>query len=607
MSKTEPKKPDPQTWSEADLPILTDVEDGAAAEGVEIPDFDFSAELDQMAHTLTPSEIPLEFPSELLLDDVVFDQNASAEATLDFDQLPSLDLDAGTSASRESADSEFEFELEPVAAVAAPAVEAGADMADDSPLPDMQIPELTLDDVLTGQPAIEADSAESMAASAAIPELTLEDIMDGAADVGTPAEPAPVADEPVGDEPLAESSAPSAAIPELTLEDAVVGMAPADMAEATAEPAPPETEVPVLQEALPEMAQADMAEATAEPAPPETEVPVLQEALPEMAQADMAEATAEPAPPETEVPVLQETLPEMAQADMAEATAEPAPPETEVPVLDEQLLDVSADDVVGPAVLADAASVSAGDESLMLDDALDTAAMPVDLSLEASQAAEVEAALSAAQNGLETAAGELPAEGEPFRTIPLDSLPHGVLGGGRGIPEDDEKEASVQDLIRAAEITLAQERLKQVMAQAREEASQPLPAPALTALNEPASPAAAGVGAEPARPVEIINVAGLASSPAPQAFNLPPVRKSYVTLVDEAMLIDSLYDKILPRMKVELSLWLQDALDHQSKQMLSGVMHQLKEDYEMLFSETLRESLRQAIAEMGREDRGDRY
>jgi hypothetical protein len=109
------------------------------------------------------------------------------------------------------------------------------------------------------------------------------------------------------------------------------------------------------------------------------------------------------------------------------------------------------------------------------------------------------------------------------------------------------------------------------------------------------------------RPVEIINVAGLASSPAPQSFNnLPPVRKSYVTLVDEAMLIDSLYDKILPRMKVELSLWLQDALDHQAKQMLSGVMHQLKEDYEMLFSETLRESLRQAIAEMGREDRGER-
>jgi len=88
---------------------------------------------------------------------------------------------------------------------------------------------------------------------------------------------------------------------------------------------------------------------------------------------------------------------------------------------------------------------------------------------------------------------------------------------------------------------------------------------------------------------------------------MPPLRKSYVTLVDENMLIDSLYHKILPRMKVELSLWLQDALDHQAKQMLSGVMHQLKEDYEMLFSETLRDSLRQAISEMGREDRGERF
>jgi hypothetical protein len=111
------------------------------------------------------------------------------------------------------------------------------------------------------------------------------------------------------------------------------------------------------------------------------------------------------------------------------------------------------------------------------------------------------------------------------------------------------------------------------------------------------------------RPVEILNVAGLvSSSPAPLAHeSAAAARKSYVTLVDEAMLIDSLYRKILPRMRVELSLWLQDALDSQAKVMLSGVMHQLKEDYEMLFSETLRESLRQAIAEMGRDDRGERF
>jgi hypothetical protein len=74
-------------------------------------------------------------------------------------------------------------------------------------------------------------------------------------------------------------------------------------------------------------------------------------------------------------------------------------------------------------------------------------------------------------------------------------------------------------------------------------------------------------------------------------------------VVDEQALIDSLTQKILPRMKVELSLWLQDALEMQARQMLSGVMHQLKEDYEMLFNETLRESLRQAITEIGRDER----
>jgi hypothetical protein len=209
--------------------------------------------------------------------------------------------------------------------------------------------------------------------------------------------------------------------------------------------------------------------------------------------------------------------------------------------------------------------------------------------------------------------------------------------------------ASVEDMIRAAEQTLAEELRKQALLRMNAElaasmataatvepaadraeeaemvaAAQPDPEPAAAIEPElPVVPAAAPATAplamsapepeaEPIpvplehRPVEIINVAGLASSSAPQP-QMPPLRKSYVTLVDENMLIDSLYHKILPRMKVELSLWLQDALDHQAKQMLSGVMHQLKEDYEMLFSETLRDSLRQAISEMGREDRGERF
>ncbi|MEO9382727.1 hypothetical protein [Chromobacterium phragmitis] len=69
--------------------------------------------------------------------------------------------------------------------------------------------------------------------------------------------------------------------------------------------------------------------------------------------------------------------------------------------------------------------------------------------------------------------------------------------------------------------------------------------------------------------------------------------------LDEQALFNSLYEQMLPRMKVELSLWLQDAIEVQAKQMLSGMMHQLKEDYEMLFGDALKESLRQALSDNG--------
>jgi hypothetical protein len=81
----------------------------------------------------------------------------------------------------------------------------------------------------------------------------------------------------------------------------------------------------------------------------------------------------------------------------------------------------------------------------------------------------------------------------------------------------------------------------------------------------------------------------------------PAARKEEtVAVVDERALVEAMYEKLLPRMKVELSLWLQDALELQAKNMLSGVMQQLKEDYDMLFGETLKESLRQAILALGR-------
>ncbi len=68
-----------------------------------------------------------------------------------------------------------------------------------------------------------------------------------------------------------------------------------------------------------------------------------------------------------------------------------------------------------------------------------------------------------------------------------------------------------------------------------------------------------------------------------------------VAVVDEAALLEAIYQRILPRMRVELSLWLQDAIENQTRHLLAGVMQQMREDYDMLFGETLRESIRQAI------------
>ncbi|OBU84420.1 hypothetical protein MY55_22265, partial [Chromobacterium subtsugae] len=97
--------------------------------------------------------------------------------------------------------------------------------------------------------------------------------------------------------------------------------------------------------------------------------------------------------------------------------------------------------------------------------------------------------------------------------------------------------------------------------------------------------------AEPS-PVAVVKIAAMAAAgSAGRGPAAPPF--------DEQALFNSLYEQMLPRMKVELSLWLQEAVEVQAKQMLSGMMHQLKEDYEMLFGDALKESLRQALGDVG--------
>ena len=478
--------------------------------------------------------------------------------------------------------------------------------------------------------------AEVAEAFQSVPELSLDDALPEAADA------VPLA----GIEPMpAEAAVAEAlqAVPELSLDDALPEAADA-VPLAGAEPMPAEAEVAEafqsvpelsLDDALPEAADA-VPLAGAEPMPAEA-VPTADEPLEPMPAAAMQRMAVQPDSVDAMPTLAAADLPQenVDHADLApaetavSAPAEPAPAETPTEAPADPALGHE-EDVAETVVAAEMPPPVDPDASAALASSLAETHDDADV-----LAAAVAAGTGSGAAGLTPAAGE--ADSTPFRSISLDSLPRGVLGGGMALAaaEAESQAPSVQDMIRAAEKTLAEERLKQALQQAREDSeaaasavdlapdaasAQPAaapteaePVPAATVAEEaavPQSPVPSPSGetlpvsaAEPHKPVEIINVAGLASSPAPQSYNLPPVRKSYVTLVDEAMLIDSLYDKILPRMKVELSLWLQDALDHQAKQMLSGVMHQLKEDYEMLFSETLRESLRQAIAEMNREDR----
>lgn len=127
-----------------------------------------------------------------------------------------------------------------------------------------------------------------------------------------------------------------------------------------------------------------------------------------------------------------------------------------------------------------------------------------------------------------------------------------------------------------------------------EELSEEAPVPALVPANSSHK-----------HTVEVLNVASVQSLQT-STVTPPPVPTPIhtVAVVDEKALVDIMYDKILPQMKQELSAWLQDALESQTRQMLTGVMEQLKEDYEMIFGEALRESVKKAVKSLSTHDKG---
>jgi len=721
---TESQQPDRQTWSEKDLPVLTEVADRpeAVLEGVDIPDFDFSDEMELMTQASSGSaDGGLDFPPELLLDDS--GAKVKSDVALDFDQLPSLDLSHEDAAPPEAG---FAFELEPLADNATPApaaqdalpvraqpaapeavggenpvtlaeeirvLDQGFDAVADMPIPTLrpaalapaeldlalpdtgavapaepQIPELTT----LADDEDPANAAAAVATQAEIPQLTALAEAENDVALGAGAEPlslasglAEIPELTVEAEqlPLPESAAAAGAaeaqaeIPQLTAlaeaeNDVLLGAGaePLSLASGLAEIPALTTEPPPLPESA---AAAGETEAEAEEiaAVPElaaelTNLPVIEDAVEAVAPVrDSVSAPLIDVAAESLAAEVPEMLPAAAASDQPPADAQPA---AEVSPLRTISLDSLPRGVLNGGVVLEAETDPVAPPSVeeMLRAAEQTLAQELRQQEQQSVNELVAAGVPAAAPGLQP---EVAAVVAPVVEAAVVASQTAEAAVAADIGAEQTAPASVEDMIRAAEQTLAEELRKQALLRMNAElaasmataatvepaadraeeaemvaAAQPDPEPAAAIEPElPVVPAAAPATAplamsapepeaEPIpvplehRPVEIINVAGLASSSAPQP-QMPPLRKSYVTLVDENMLIDSLYHKILPRMKVELSLWLQDALDHQAKQMLSGVMHQLKEDYEMLFSETLRDSLRQAISEMGREDRGERF
>ncbi|WP_217450831.1 hypothetical protein, partial [Vogesella oryzae] len=216
----------------------------------------------------------------------------------------------------------------------------------------------------------------------------------------------------------------------------------------------------------------------------------------------------------------------------------------------------------------------------------------------------------------------------PVQSISLDSLPTGVLGGGLGLASAAGAAAAVAQLGAAAEHLPGGDAwpLREQLRHGADERdveqdwARDLHAEAPRAVVEMALEPEAMVmrsrrhvvtdGSEsmtaPASEVELPFT--MAPAPEPVLDSNEEIRVESVTPplaagsvlggVDEGALIEALYARVLPRMKVELTLWMQDALEQQAKSLISGVMQQMKEDFDMMLAQSLKESLREALDEV---------
>ncbi|MCQ4142978.1 hypothetical protein [Vogesella sp. AC12] len=637
---TEPQAPVPD-WDS--LPVLTEIVETPLAPAAEmppqaevpvlvdfdIPDFDFSAEMAQLADALPDNE--LSFPPDLTLDEVLSageqspDVAISGDGALDAEaligRLPSLDLDVPLPDDMDLGEVLPGFAMPEVAADAAPV------MADET-APAALWSTGTADAVLAEAEAEAAPSPAEMPLEADVAETLAAEPLSGdevpLPVVGMPGDEemlaAGLAD--VGNAPLldtvdAELTAATAAAGLAAWLDQAAQVAPAD--------ASPQADVSVEMDATPwdapppdtglAAAETDMNAKAAESAPeltmvseapPATE---LDEVLPGQAaapaEADIAEISEPlPAPDEalatvvSEVTASDEVMAGVDASPLVEMVAEAALPSgdavteeaavtMEPPLLaDEVAVPLAADAVLSATVVDE--EPTDGDE-FAFDLAAAEGAAP------AGVAAAYVTALDAAPVAAEDDAAVW---GYPLgESISLDSLPTGVLGGGLGlaaslVAELDGGDGS--DMMPDREVELAW---------ARDLGAEPpfdlTPQDAILPVHQvlTAPSSAAEVPVATGLAAAAMQLSGVKEVSQPLAVAPEAAASDALSSLTSEALIDALYARVLPRMKVELTLWMQDALEMQAKQLMSGVMQHLKEDFDMMLAEALRESLREAIRE----------
>ncbi|UTH73424.1 hypothetical protein [Chromobacterium sp. IIBBL 290-4] len=476
---------------------------------------------------------------------------------------------------------EPQLEAEPIEAAPTIDWEAVAESAPELTIPESAEEQAMAEPQLEAEPIEAAPAIDSETVAEPEPELLIPEVVEEQAMAEPQLEAEPIEATPAIDWEASAEPVPELVIPEVAEEQAIaepqleaepIETAPAIDWEAAAEPEP-ELSIPELSG---ELAIAEP-QLEAEPieAAPAIDWETAAEPVPELTIPELAEeqAVAEPRPeaecieavPAIDWETAAEPVPELMIPELAEESAITEPQQESESI------------EAAPAIDREASAEPA--PGLTMPELVEEQAVeeqpPVEASLGSEPAIGDEASLEPQASSAEAASSELAAAAGAGA----------VLVGAAALALADAGQNPADEDVPALSGLLDGRR-----GEAAKQASEPAAAP------EPESESAEFV--EPA-PVAVVKVAAMSGGSA---------AKRAQPAYDQQALFNALYEQMLPRMKLELSLWLQEAIEVQAKQMLSGMMHQLKEDYEMLFGDALKESLRQALQaanEPSREDAKD--